>query len=290
MPFFKLLFLFFSLVFALHAAPTSCENIYFANAAPTILSAKLRPKTTEICYKQFALMHSGLTKTPLWSAEHLQRSQLMKKAKRTDDFHPDSHLQEDQRAQLKDYLHSGYDRGHMAPSGDFDTATSNAECFTLANMVPQNHVNNSGIWADIESATRYLAKKQGEIYVISGPLFLHKFPRTIGKKVAVPSHLFKAIYIPANKQAGVYLTQNTPEYAYKIISIAELEKLSGISFFPQMSQAAKGYAARLPKPKPSTHYKQPQSAYQHTDNNSATHDNSFFHKLQRKVNHFYYRE
>ncbi len=285
MRFFKLFLLLFSLSLTLKATPTSCSGIYFGDTAPNIINQNLLPKTTEICYKQFALMHSGVYKTALWSGEHLTRSMLMKKAKRENDFHPDEHLSPDERAELSDYLHSHYDRGHLSPSGDFDTPQSNSECFTLANMIPQNHENNTGIWSDIESTTRYLAKKQGEIYVISGPLFLDRFPHYIGNKVRIPTHVFKAIYIPSSGQGAVYLTENNPKYEYKIISIAELEKLSGISFFPQMSKSAKEYAARLPKPKPSNQYHPPKTAYEHTDN-----DNSFFGKLQRKVKNFYYRE
>jgi endonuclease G len=286
--FIKSFILFFSFFLTLNAAQSSCNGIYFANTAPDIINSKLLPKTTEICYKQFAIMHSGISKTPLWSAEHLTRAMLLKKAKRENDFHPDEHLRENERAELKDYLHSHYDRGHLSPSGDFDNTQSNHECFTLANMIPQNHENNSGIWADIESTTRYFAKKQGEIYVISGPLFLDKSPHYIGNKVRIPTQIFKAIYIPSSGQGGAYITDNAPNYKYKIISISELEKLSGISFFPKMSKSAKEYAPRLPEPKPSNQYKQPKSAYQHTDDN--THDNSFLGKLRRKVTNFYYRE
>ena len=271
--------------FSLYAAPTSCEGIYFANDAPDILNVKHLSKTKEICYRQFAIMHSGISKTPLWSAEHLNRNMLTKKAKREDDFHPDEHLTHEERAELSDYLHSGYDRGHMSPSGDFDTIQSNEECFTLANMIPQDHDNNSGIWSDIESSTRYLAKKTGEIYVITGPLFLSKHPSRIGNRVFVPTKIFKAIYIPSTGQGAAYITDNAPGYNYDIISIAELEKLSGINIFPQMSEAAKEYAARLPKPKPS-------SQYHHTYNNhqspNQNYDSSFFGNFKRKVNNYYY--
>ena len=72
------------------------------------------------------------------------------------------------RAELKDYAKSGYDRGHMTPSADMPTPSSQEESFSLANMVPQDHYNNTGIWSNIESATRYLAKKKGSLYIITG--------------------------------------------------------------------------------------------------------------------------
>ena len=270
---------------SLYAAPTSCAGIYFANSAPDILNVKLLSKTTEICYGQFAIMHSGVSKTPLWSAEHLSRSMLAKKAKRQDDFHPDVHLSHEERAELADYLHSGYDRGHMSPSGDFDKMQSNEECFTLANMVPQDHDNNSGIWADIEGSTRYLAKKMGEIYVITGPLFLSPHPNRIDNRVYVPTKIFKAIYIPSTGQGAAYITDNAPGYNYDVISIADLQRLSGINIFPQMSDAAKRNITPLPSPKPSSQYHPSYHNYQAPAQN---YENSFFGNFKRKLNNYYY--
>ena len=34
--------------------------------------------------------------------------------------------------------------------------------------IVQDHYNNTGIWSNIESATRYLAKKEGSLYIITG--------------------------------------------------------------------------------------------------------------------------
>ena len=81
-------------------------------------------------------------------------------------------MPENDRAELADYERSGYDRGHMAPNADFATRKRQAESFSLANMVPQVHENNAGVWAGIEGAARQLAKREGELYVISGPAFI----------------------------------------------------------------------------------------------------------------------
>ena len=156
---------------SLFGSSTTCSSIYYGNTAPDILNTKLTVKTQELCYKKFAVMHSGISRTPLWSAEHLTRNMLNGKAERSNEFHPEARLGSDVRAELNDYAHSGYDRGHMSPSADFIDPESNNECFTLANMVPEDHNNNAGIWAAIEGTTRFIAKKQGDIYVITGPIF-----------------------------------------------------------------------------------------------------------------------
>ena len=54
---------------------------------------------------------------------------------RQGDFHPDDRLPETDQAQLVDYRQSGFDRGHMTPSGDMPTKTAQEQSFSLANIV-----------------------------------------------------------------------------------------------------------------------------------------------------------
>lgn len=233
---------------ALFSAPTQCYGLYYGNEAPDILNAKLLPKTKELCYSSFALMHSGISRTPLWSAEHLTKEGLRQKSKRTNDFHPDDRLNTDERAELSDYARSGYDRGHMAPSADMGNKQSQHECFTLANMVPQNSENNRGVWSAIEGATRHLTNQKGELYVITGPIFSGSQIKRIGGRVLVPAKLYKAIYDPSSGEGGAYLVTNEASKDYEVISIAQLEQMSGLNLFPKMAPSAKDNAMDLPDP------------------------------------------
>lgn len=233
---------------SLLASATQCSGIYYNNESPEILNAKLTPKTKELCYSAFALMHSGISRTPLWSAQHLTRESLRKKTKRSNDFHEEELLENDERSLLRDYAHSGYDRGHMAPSADMPDKLAQHECFTLANMVPQNADNNRGIWAAIESSTRDLAKKSGELYVITGPLFTGSSVERIKGRVLIPTKLYKAIYDPATHKGAAYLVNNASGEDYEVVSIIELEKMAGIRFFPQMDFSSKQTAMKLPDP------------------------------------------
>lgn len=233
----------------LFCAPTQCDGLYYHNEAPDILNAKLLPKTKELCYSGFAIMHSGVSRTPLWSAEHLTRENLRHKSKRTNDFHPEEQLPNDERAELGDYARSGYDRGHLAPAADMGNKQAQHECFTLANMVPQVSENNRGIWSAIEGSTRHLTNQKGSLYVITGAIFSGSQVKRIGGRVLVPTKLYKAIYDPASGKAAAYLVNNEPSNEYKVISISELEKQSGIKLFPKMSISAKEDAMELPEPR-----------------------------------------
>lgn len=230
----------------LMAAPTQCSSIYYGNSAPDILNIKLTPKTKELCYSEFAVMHSGLSRTPLWSAEHLYGSKLNTKVERSNDFHPEDRLNANDRAELSDYAHSGYDRGHMAPARDFNTPQGESECFTLANMIPQNHDNNTKLWSGLEEATRSLAKQRGELYVITGPIFSGTNLQRIGGRVLVPTKIYKAIYDPSSNQGAAYLVDNALGNNYQVISIAQIEQLTNIRLFPKMTTVSKQTPMELP--------------------------------------------
>lgn len=128
------------------------------------------------------------------------------------------------------------------------TLESQQECFTLANMIPQEPSVNRGIWAGVEAATRKLAKTRGELYVVTGPIYSGGSIQQIGGAVMVPTLVFKAIYDPVRLEAGAYLVDNTEGAQARTISISDLERLSGISVFPSLNNRVKGNGMRLPEP------------------------------------------
>lgn len=139
------------------AAQTNCPQHYFGGQSPDFLNEKLSAKTQEVCYSGYGLIHSGVTRTPLISAEHLTRERVtIPHPERQNAFHADPNIPAADRAELNDYTRSGYDRGHMAPSGDMADEKSQYESFSLANMIPQDSDNNRHLWEGIESAVRDL--------------------------------------------------------------------------------------------------------------------------------------
>ena len=223
------------------AGQTDCPEHYANGQAPDFTNPKLSTKTREVCYSGFAIKHSGVTKTPLYAAEHLTRTRLMqgKGLKRHNQFHPDEHLPASERSELRDYARSGYDRGHVAPSADMFDMQSQYECFSLANMVPQIPENNRGPWEGIESAVRKMARSTGDLYVVTGPIFQGESLQRIGGTVMVPTKMFKAVYDPRTQEAGAYLIENTADAQPRMVSIVELEKITGISIFPSLNSKIK---------------------------------------------------
>jgi endonuclease G len=249
----RLLFIACLALFNADGALSFATHAYFAgNAAPVVLNSELARKTREIGFEAYAVLHSGLSRTPVWSAEHLTASQVdaARTIKRKNAFHAEAALPADERAELSDYIHSGFDRGHMSPSGDMPTPSAQQESFSLANMIPQNPNNNQNLWQGIEEATRNAAVSQGELYVVTGPLFEGASLERINGRVLVPTAIFKAIYAPESGEAGAYVAPNAPGMIYQTMSIAELERRSGINLFPALPKKIKAVKMRLPQPMP----------------------------------------
>lgn len=237
------------LVSASAFAGTACPEHFVAGQPPVVTNAKMQARTRELCFEAFAVLHSGVSRTPLYAAEHLTRENL-KQARllpRKDSFHAEKSLPESERAELDDYARSGYDRGHMAPNADFANEKAQGESFSLANMVPQVHANNAGVWAGLEGAARKLATSEGELYVVSGPFFGSGKVKKIGN-VMVPTYIWKVFYSPAQRRAGAYLVANEDTQDYQTFTVSELEKKIGMSVLPGVPQSVRDAGMKMPEP------------------------------------------
>ncbi|KFA32151.1 endonuclease, partial [Xanthomonas vasicola pv. vasculorum NCPPB 1326] len=142
-------------------AATSCPTLYANGTPPAVSSSTTR--TTEVCHTEYVLLASGVTKDPVYSAEHLTDQQVAgaEATGRVGSFHDETGLPAADRSKSSDYTNTGYDRGHMTPAGDASTESSEKETFSMANVVPQDHKLNTGEWAHIEQQVRQLAKQHG---------------------------------------------------------------------------------------------------------------------------------
>ena len=243
--------LFFGLLSSASAQPPGCDRHFFQKTAPEFTRKALQTSTVALCFEAFAVLHSAVSKTPLWSAEFLTRDSLKtaREVPRADSFHAEPALPPGHGAELADYVRSGFDRGHMAPAADMPTAQAQHESFSLANVVPQNRKNNQILWSAIEGATRHLTNLRGELYVITGPWFEGDKIDRINGRVLVPTHVFKAVLDPDKQEGAAWLAPNDASGEYQVLSIAALEQRIGINLFPKLPDAAKQRTMSLPEPR-----------------------------------------
>jgi len=219
-----------------------------------LLNPKLEQRTTLLCNDAYAVLASGVTRGALWSAEHPTAASLdaARATPREGQFHIEDRLPPGDQARLEDYRRSGFDRGHMTPSGDMPDARSQQQTFSLANMVPQAAKLNRGVWAGIEMAVRHLAQRRGELFVVTGPAFQGQNLKTIGPDgVLVPSATWKAVYNPQSGSAGAYVCSNAAAPQCGTMSVATLAGTVGIDPFPALPAGVKETVMILPRPEAS---------------------------------------
>ncbi len=221
----------------------ACHDQYVQGARPVD-----RPRTDLLCFHHYAVGYSQETMTARWSAERLIAGAVEAgwTIGRAEDFHAEPRLAAEPHPELSDYRHSGFDRGHLTPSADMPDAVSRDESFSLANIVPQDPTNNRHIWSDIEQTVRRLARRNGAIYVVTGPIFAQT-PDRINGGIAVPAALFKAVLIPG-QGAAAYVSENSPARNWRVVSIDDLTQLAGVDPFPSLDPVARRNPVELPVP------------------------------------------
>lgn len=143
-----------------------------------------------------------------------------------------------------DYTRTGYDRGHLAPAGDFNlTPDEKQETFYMSNISPQVPDFNRGIWNDLEQKFRQWAQRDDVLYIVTGPV-LKPGLSTIGNKneIAVPERYYKIALCLTDDQPrmiGFVLNNEFSSENLKtfVVSVDEIEQMTGIDFFPRLPDA-----------------------------------------------------
>ena len=193
-----------------------------------------------IHHTYYSLSYSEQYEQAEWVAYELTKDRVSGSVNRVDNFREDVKVLTGS-ATLDDYKGSGYDRGHLAPAGDMKfSRIAMSESFFMSNMSPQNASFNRGIWRELESLIRKWAVDHGSIYVITGGV-LNSCSSSIGdSRVGVPNYYYKVILYYNNSEikAIAFLLPNqkgTQQLSYYVKSINYIEDITGIDFFPELS-------------------------------------------------------
>jgi endonuclease G len=193
---------------------------------------------------QYALSYNRSKGTLNWASWQLNQSWLGS-VDRQNDFRPDDTLPIGwERVTPSVYTGSGYDKGHVVPSGDRTrTAQDNSATFLMTNIVPQTPDNNRHTWEGLESYCRELVKQGKELYIIAGAFDSERKP--LKGKVTIPQTTWKVVVVLDNPGSGISgVTTNTRTIAVNIpnkqginpdwrayrLTIDELEDITDYNF------------------------------------------------------------
>ncbi|MBC7921862.1 MAG: DNA/RNA non-specific endonuclease [Ferruginibacter sp.] len=239
------------------AAPTRDDHLALGNPSGATASSVF-PTNYLLVKPQYSGSYHQAKGTANWVSWHLSQAWLGS-TNRQDNFRPDASLPAGwYRVTPADYVGSGFDRGHLCPSGDrTGTAGDNSATFLMTNMVPQAPNNNQRIWEQLESYCRSLAKAGNELYIVAGPSGSGGSgsnggtTRTLASgKVTVPASVWKVVVVlpvgsgdpgrvsPSTRVIAVRMpnTQSvsTRGWEYYRTSVDELERLTGYDFLSRV--------------------------------------------------------
>ncbi len=205
---------------------------------------------------------------PYVTAYELTKAELLSKGVPTrDGFRPDPRWESHDASSCDDYKNSGYDRGHMVPANDLKRSFSSMDnSFLFSNMTAQYGKFNRGVWERLEENVNDWAEKKDGLFVISGAVFDRDGDRRRDPdpsavrikplfRVAFATHYYKILIrrrpdgiletisflLPHNE---IDYPKNTGKDAYlktTIRSINEIEKVTGIDFFPDMPRSVERF-------------------------------------------------
>jgi endonuclease G len=221
---------------------------------------------------QYVLSYNRDKGIPNWVSWQLNQSWLGN-VDRGNDFRPDTTLPTGwYQVRPGDYTGSGYDRGHLCPSGDRTrSAIDNSATFSMTNMIPQAPENNREVWRELEEYSRELVNQGKELYIIAGGVGKKA---TLKGKVTVPEKTWKVIAVLDRLGKGVsgvsaqtrliaVMMPNSNQVARTnwtdyLVSVDKVEAATGYDFFanvPSSIQAkiekrVDGGVVRLYRPTP----------------------------------------
>ena len=190
---------------------------------------------------EFLIGWSDTLGHPVWCAYHVLRDARHENAKRPG-FTKDKSVP---AAPSPDaYAKSGYDRGHMVPNYAIVTRygeDAQKRTFRMSNIAPQTPALNRGVWRDIEHRIADLwTARYGEIWVIVGCISPQTGKTLNGTNIDVPESYYQVIIAQEGmdvRALAVLFNQSVDwkDWAARhIVTIDELESLSGLDFNPEL--------------------------------------------------------
>lgn len=159
---------------------------------------------------------------------------------------------------------NGYDHGHICASADrLYSREANDQTFYISNMSPQDPQFNREYWSFLENHVQDLGRDANfsdTLYVVKGGTIYspNVLRRVASSRVPVPKYYFMALLKVKNgNYTAIGFWMQHKDYGHKgskarmqqhIVSVSELETLTGINFFHNLPDAVETAVERTAVP------------------------------------------
>lgn len=213
--------------------------------------------------RNYSMCYDPDVKAALWIAYPLHDCYTRKAVDRTDAWGYDPLIPAKYQVNMEKGMSNGYDRGHQVASADrLASYDMNAQTFYYTNMTAQVAAMNQGIWNDLENKIRNEYICRDTLYVVTGCVMTTEDDTQVkwvnnrnGGQVAVPKAYFKVFLRTKSGNTGKAVDNSNattiglwvenrsygdePSRASIVKSVDEIERLTGFTFFPQISDEIK---------------------------------------------------
>jgi len=196
----------------------------------------------------YAVSTNDETKFPDWVAYHLTSREILGDLSLNRKWETDLWLDEDETLEASPDAYFGayttlrYDRGHLVPLTSFVGSRDAQQVNQYSVVVPQRMGLNRGAWLKVEDWERQLVNWYGEIYVLNGTLYEDNMPPlpNANEPHRVPSGFWKIIVFEDYRPRAISFvfkqqTARRAQPSKHVVSVEVIEKLTGLTFFPDLS-------------------------------------------------------
>lgn len=214
--------------------------------------------------RTYTIGYSYLHRSARWCAYTIEDGDTIGETTtdRTDVFRVDARIPPQFATEPGDYLHTGYDRGHLLPAGARrrESTLEQSETFLMSNVVPQLPDLNRGPWKNLEIILRKIVALPDihEAIVVCGPcwsLFEQELLRRPDEPardvIPIPVSFFKTVLLhSASGRLDLItfdfgpcrletLSEDEPDdwgflLDYEIVPTSEIESRTGLRLFPDL--------------------------------------------------------
>lgn len=214
--------------------------------------------------RNYSMCYDPDVKAALWIAYPLHDCYTRKAVDRTDAWGYDPLIPAKYQVNMEKGMSNGYDRGHQVASADrLASYDMNSQTFYYTNMTAQVGAGmNQDIWNNLENMIRNEYICRDTLYVVTGCVMTTEDDTQVkwvdnrnGGKVAVPKAYFKVLLRTKSGNTGKAVDNSNAttigfwyenrRYSYStprvsdVMSVDEIERLTGFTFFPQISDEIK---------------------------------------------------
>ncbi len=231
----------------LPAEENNSDYYYAYHMIPDVGSGKVR---------NFAVCYSEELGCPVWVASPMHSYYTAKNTSRSDAYGPDPEIP----SGIQVHKRSGYTRGHMLGSSDrLVSRGANVQAFYYSNIAPQlssGFNTGGGVWNNLES---YCDGQlcSDTLYMVNGCYWENYNKKSSG--TVIPTHYYKVLLRTKKGNSGKWVVNcseselkcvvfmvehNSSQHQVKphrgmMMSVAELEEMTGHTFFPNVPNAPK---------------------------------------------------